>query len=299
MSIESCPSAPPADEYQRRICRAVDYINEHLSKSLTVAEIASAAPFSSFHFQRLFRAMLGESVGEFMRRVRLETAARRLKLVPNQDITGLAIELGFSSSQNFAKAFKKHFDATPSQYRDRNVKPPKLMPSESNLLDLASEKEALNYDVRVVVREPSKVAYIRHFGSYQDPDVQNAFDRPETWAVAREIHTGDFLGIPWDDTEITPEQKCRFDACVTVPADAWFGKGINCQTIVGGKFACLRCEIVNNNFELPWNLLLAHWLPDSGFQPSDGPRFERYHSDGSQDAEGKWDIEVCLPIKPL
>lgn len=165
--------------------------------------------------------------------------------------------------------------------------------------DHVCENGTGNYVVSVVNRKPSKVAYFRHFGSYQDPDVQAAFNRLEAWARTREIDTGEFIGIPWDDAEITPDQKCRFDACVTVSDDAWFGKGVNCQTIVGGKFACLRCEIVNNDFELPWNLLLAHWLPKSGFQPSDGPRFERYHSDGSQNPDGRWDIEVCLPVKPL
>jgi AraC family transcriptional regulator len=288
-----------SDEYRRRICRAVDYINEHLSENLSVAEIASAAPFSSFHFQRLFRAVLGESVGEFTRRIRLETAARRLKLVPSQDITGLAMELGFSSSQNFAKAFKKHFEATPSQYRDQSETVPESMAAKNELIDRIRENRGSNFEVSIVTLKPCRVAYIRHFGSYRDPDVQVAFDRLEAWARAREVDSGEFLGIPWDDAEITPDQKCRFDACITVADDAWFGKGVNCQTILGGKFACLRCEIANNDFERPWNLLLAHWLPDSGFQPSDGPRFERYHSDGSRDAEGKWDIEVCLPVKPL
>jgi AraC family transcriptional regulator len=277
----------------------VDYINGHKNENLSVAEIASAAPFSPFHFQRLFRAMLGESVGEFTRRIRLEAAARRLKLVPSQDITGLAIELGFSSSQNFAKAFKKHFDVAPSQYRDSLTSLPKQTSAEEVLANIVPNKERCRDEVSVVVREPTKVAYLRHFGSYNDPEVQVAFEQLETWAHARDLGDREFVGIPWDDAEITPNQKCRFDACVAIAEDAWFGKGVNYQTIPGGKYASLRCEIVHNNFESPWNVLLGQWLPSSGFQPSDGPRFERYHSDGSRDPQGKWDIEVCLPVKPL
>jgi AraC family transcriptional regulator len=91
-----------------------------LAAATTVAEIAAAALFSVFQFQRLFRAIVGESVAEFTRRIRLETAARRLVFWPQEDITSLAMELGFSSSQNFAKAFKSHFRISPTQYREQH-----------------------------------------------------------------------------------------------------------------------------------------------------------------------------------
>lgn len=66
-------------EYDRRICRAIDYIHSHFREEMTIDTIAKSAAFSKFHFQRLFRATTGESVAEFVRRLRLETAARRLE----------------------------------------------------------------------------------------------------------------------------------------------------------------------------------------------------------------------------
>ena len=85
-------------EYGPRICRAIDFINAHLAEGPSVAQIVRAAPFSSFHFQRLFRVIVGETVAEFTRRLRLETAARHLRHRREGDITALAFELGFSSS---------------------------------------------------------------------------------------------------------------------------------------------------------------------------------------------------------
>ena len=70
-------------EYQRRINRAQDYIEQHLGTPLTLAEIARAACFSPYHFHRLYTALTGEPLHAFIRRVRLERAANLLRITPS------------------------------------------------------------------------------------------------------------------------------------------------------------------------------------------------------------------------
>ena len=247
-----------ADEYRRRISRAIDYINVHLADNPSVAQIAAAAPFSSFHFQRLFRAYVGESVAQFTRRLRLEAAARRLAFAKVTDITELSMELGFSSSQNFAKAFRKHFGVSPSAYRDEKnpaVRDTERAPQSSAVPD-------------VVVRSIAsmRVAYLRHLGSYDAPGIQSAFDQLQRWAEARELHSEDcYLGIPWDEATITPDDRCRFDACLIVEADAHYGSGVNLQNIPAGRYATHRAEIECDNFDGPWSDLMRNWLPAGMF----------------------------------
>ena len=290
-------------EYHQRICRAVDYINAHLAESPTVAEIAAAAPFSSFHFQRLFRALLGETVAEFTRRVRLETAARHLIFRPTEEVTEVAIDLGFSSSQNFAKAFKQHFGVSPTQYRERAGEN-QLTVSHGNeraaIPSLVNRDGDANLAVSVRDLPATRVAYQRHFGSYNEPGVQTAFDELQRWAEARQLNrNGEYLGIPWDDADVTPLERCRFDACLRIGADVWTGTGVNTQTIPAGRYAVYRCHITANDFDTPWTQLMQIWLPSSGYQPADGPRFERYLSDGNGDPEGRWELEICLPVAPI
>jgi AraC family transcriptional regulator len=62
-------------EYGRRICQAMNFIETHLEENPSLEEIARAASFSKFHFHRIFKGVTGESVGEFTRRLRLEKAA--------------------------------------------------------------------------------------------------------------------------------------------------------------------------------------------------------------------------------
>lgn len=297
-------------EYQRRICRAIDFINAHLAESPSVTEIARAAPFSSFHFQRLFRAVIGETVAEFTRRLRLETAARHLRYRHGVDITELAFELGFSSSQNFAKAFKKQFGMSASRYREElrdGSKETSLSPpawghglEQVGLPSSAIHGKSIESSVEVRSVPAYRVVYRRHFGAYNDPGVQAAFDDLVRWAKPRGFDLLErYLGIPWDDADVTTENKCRFDACVMIPGDVRLERSLNTQTIPKGRYAVFCCEVVANDFDLPWTTLMRDWLPGSGFQPADGPRFEKYLTDGGHDPEGCWQMEVCLPVKPL
>ncbi|MEM6980447.1 MAG: AraC family transcriptional regulator [Planctomycetota bacterium] len=293
-------------EYEIRVCRAIDFINANLAQSPSVEEIAAAAMFSPFHFQRLFRAIVGESVAQFTRRIRLDTAARKLASGVTIEITDLAFELGFSSSQNFAKAFRKQFGQSPTQFME-DRRPGGLLSDEQYRLSSNSLNFRLSHsdgvqvpDVHVQEMDEQKVAYIRHFGSYNDKGVQSAFDELETFAAVRGYDlNATFIGIPWDDSEITPDDKCRFDAGIVVEQNVHLPQTINRQALPSGKYAVFRTEITGHDFDLPWTTLMRDWLPGSGCQPGDGPRFERYFSDGSLDPQGRWDLQVNLPIRPL
>ncbi len=64
--------------YQNRIDRVVDHIQANLASDLSVKQLSKIACFSEFHFSRVFRKHMGESVYQFIRRLRLEKAAELL-----------------------------------------------------------------------------------------------------------------------------------------------------------------------------------------------------------------------------
>ena len=106
-------------DYRKPVFKAMDYISHHLDDNPGLDEVAAAAAISTFHFHRIFKTMVGETIAGFTRRLRMERAARRLLASPKSDITTLALAAGFSSSQNFAKAFRLHFAMSPSEYRQQ------------------------------------------------------------------------------------------------------------------------------------------------------------------------------------
>ena len=65
-------------EYERRMHKVLEHIDRHLDEPLDLAALAEVAHFSPFHFHRLFAAWMGETLGDYLRRRRVELAAMRL-----------------------------------------------------------------------------------------------------------------------------------------------------------------------------------------------------------------------------
>src|SRR5262245_42664629 len=91
------------DDYELRLLQAQQLLERRLDEPLTPDELAQAASFSLHHFHRIFRAQLGESVMQRVRRLRLERAARKLR-GSEQRILELALEAGYESHEAFTRA---------------------------------------------------------------------------------------------------------------------------------------------------------------------------------------------------
>src|SRR5688572_4447608 len=102
--------------YKERLLRVLVYIQQHLDEAIELDDLARVAHFSPYHFHRLFRGMVGESVMEHIRRLRLERAAHRLKL-SDQPVTQIAFDAGYETHEAFTRAFRAMFDESPSQFR--------------------------------------------------------------------------------------------------------------------------------------------------------------------------------------
>lgn len=103
-------------DYIDRVGFALHYIEEHLSEELALEDIAFQAHSSLFWFHRVFASLLGDSLGEYLRKRRLNRAAEEL-VTSKQRIIEIAFKYGFSSHEAFTRAFSRYFGITPSQYR--------------------------------------------------------------------------------------------------------------------------------------------------------------------------------------
>lgn len=92
------------------------YIRKNISEPLDRETLAGVAGFSIPHFHRVFSAHVGESAIRFVRRMRLERAARKLRMGA-VDITEVALAAGYDTHSAFSKAFKHQFGMNPSEFR--------------------------------------------------------------------------------------------------------------------------------------------------------------------------------------
>jgi len=297
-----------AMDYKRRVCSAMNFISRNLGRDLSLEEIAATASFSMFHFHRIFKAVVGETVAGFTRRLRLEAAANHLLAHPHTDITSIALDAGFSTSQNFATAFRQQFDMTPTDYRKskmaNTVSKEQDAPSLHTVYDPDTAfGSSTNNERRVTMEAEVKempelhVAYVRKIGPYGKETCEQAFCELMQWAGPRGyVGSGPMLGVYWDNPEVTPPEKCRVDACVGVPEGTATEGSVALQTISGGPYGVCHFELTADNFQQAWEDAFA-WIVSTGQECDDKPCYEVYHNNAAEHPEGKWIFDICIPLK--
>lgn len=103
-------------DYRKALEQAVMYIESHLGDDIKVEMVAKAAGYSYCHLNRQFTAILGESVGSYIKKRRLADAAKKL-LYTDRKIIDIAMENGFESAEAFSRAFKAVYKTSPQIYR--------------------------------------------------------------------------------------------------------------------------------------------------------------------------------------
>jgi AraC family transcriptional regulator len=110
-----------AQEYQKRINKALTYIRDNLDKPLLLSEVSREACFSEFHFHRIFSALMRETLGEYVTRKKLERAAMKLAYAPALKVSTIAEEYGYASVSSFSKAFNEWFGCRPTEFKKSNA----------------------------------------------------------------------------------------------------------------------------------------------------------------------------------
>lgn len=280
--------------------RVLEHIDRHLDEQLDLETLAAVANFSSFHFHRLFTAWMGETLGEYMRRRRLEIAAQRLVAQPRLPVLQVALSVGFGSTEAFARAFKGRFGTTPTGWRAGQVSNRDQSKSKA---DQDTEPPARNHGrmkVTIVDRQPTPVAYLRHVGPYGKSVSEFWMHRVDPWMETNGLYGRPRYGISHDDPGITAAEKLRYDAAVEVP-EGFAGTGDYQKTVIpGGKYAVGRFRGSDLAVGEAWSWMLREWLPASGMQLDSRPFFEHYPVDADYDGKtGDFDCEICLPVTPL
>lgn len=100
------------------ISRAIDYMEEHLTEDLDIQTIAGEACVSGFYFQKIFCALCGFTVGEYIRNRRLTLAAQELSSGKAR-VLDVALKYGYDSPDSFPRAFTRFHGVSPSAAREK------------------------------------------------------------------------------------------------------------------------------------------------------------------------------------
>ncbi|MDR2977540.1 MAG: AraC family transcriptional regulator [Streptococcaceae bacterium] len=163
-------------DYRTALESAVIYIENHLGDDIQVEEVARVAGYSYYHLSRQFTAILGESIGSYIKKRRLAEAAKRL-IYSDQKIIDLAMDMSFESSEAFSRAFKLIYNVSPQQYRKNKLDV--LIGSKERLDKGLLDHLARNVTVhpKIVELPEIKVAGLRGETTLRDLKLRELWDK--------------------------------------------------------------------------------------------------------------------------
>ena len=291
--------------YSERILQVLVHIQQHLDDPLPLDELARVACFSPFHFHRIFKGLVGEPVKEHIRRLRLERAVYRIK-ENGQSILDIALDAGYETHESFTRAFRAMFNAAPSEIR-RNHRAV-LDAKAASGVHYQPEGKAPDFnpitgggmamDVRIKKVEPMRVAFMRHIGPYIE--CGETWGKLCAWAGPKGLFGPNttVLGISHDDPEVTPPEKIRYDACITVGEEIQPEGEVGVQVIPGGDYAVITHKGPYEKLLETYQKLFGEWAPQSGRVVKQAACFEIYRNDPMKTAPEDLITDVYVALEP-
>ena len=231
--------------------QSIDFIEKNLASSLEIEDIAQIAALSPFYYQRIFGALCGMTVGEYIRARRMTMAALELSST-DEKVIDVAMKYGYDSPDSFAKTFQRFHGISPSKAREAGASLRSLAPLHIKI----SLEGGKMLDYRIVEKAPFTVMGIkRRFNS--DTCYQEI---PKFW---NEL-AADMRGL-----------KGMFGVCLDMDGkdfDYWIAdnyvpwedipEGCEWTVIPGGMWAQFKCKgPLPNSLQSVNTQIWSEWLP--------------------------------------
>lgn len=281
--------------YYYKIQKAIDFIELNLKEDIDIFSVVEMSHFSVTHFYRIFQAMVGDSVKNYIQKRRLSNIATEL-VISNKRLIDVAFEYGYNSQEVFTRAFTKAFSITPGRYhaqKSKIVLYEKINVYERMLVNLEKSiflepKIILDKEYKLIgmkeILKPGSEAIINLWNNFisKKSEVKNI--------VAHDI----VLGICEYMPNITDESEFSYFAGVEVTDFCDVPNKMLCKTITNSKYAVFTHKDPLTKLKDTYNFIYGVWLPQSGYELAELDTIELY--DGRSDATAS-EFDIHIPLK--
>mgnify|MGYP001096346425 CR=1 FL=1 len=273
-----------------RVAQAMRLLEEQMTDSIDHVAIAAQVGLSRYRLHHLFLEETGETPGGYLRRIRVDLAAMRLRWT-RETVGEVAHGLGYASQGSFNRAFADRFGTSPSRFRKDHEHWPHWPTAH-----LA--------DRRVTVHERESLTCFarRYFGPLAEIEAkwQDFLGRlPDRFAAAP---TALFIGCTYDDPRFTPASQIRYDCCITglpaMSAGVVEGTGLHLQSTRPGLYAALEhrgdySETIGSSY----SMILDNWASQTNrYTMADDPALEVYRVPPGRAQPGELACSILVPL---
>lgn len=290
--------------YAARMLKVLNHIQNHLDEALDLEQLAGLAHFSVSHFHRVFKGMIGETIMDHVRRIRLERAYIELARTQSP-VTGVAFDAGYEALEAFSRAFRKTFGLSPTECRAQGwtqrfpEAPSGVHYGAGEIVEfILNETGAAVMNVRIETLAEIRIASVRQTGPYME-SADRAWKLLCGWAGPKGLMTPRTLiiGISHDDPQVTAPEELRYDAAISLEADVEVTPPVVLGSLPGGEYAIFTHQGPYAGLEDTYKTIMGQWVPSSNREFRDTPWFEVYRNDPASTPPAQLITEIHIPLK--
>lgn len=227
--------------YYERIQKSIDYIEANLENEIDLNEACREAFMSLSNFYRMFFALVGYSVKEYIRHRRISLAAEDL-IRKELSVMDAAMKYGYESQDAFSRAFKRITGFLPSEFKkNKQSFSFEGMDIMEKYFEIQDQKLLKKYpDIKVLKElEPIRVAYCNYYGL--DPE-SHAFRMMKEWLKITGFNIEEpgirIFGYNNPNPTSMEQKEYGYEVCVTIgDADVKESEFVKIKVLEGGLYA--------------------------------------------------------------
>ena len=278
---------------------AINYIEDNITEELDINDIAARAACSAFYFQRIFGALCGFTLGEYIRSRKLSLAGNDI-VSTDEKVIDIAMKYGYSSPDSFTRAFALFHGITPTEARQSKAG----LRSFSRLRVQIILKGGNTMEYKIIEKEAFTV--LEKVEHHTVAGAQNLNTIPEFWGRAAKegvIDTllsyasdkGLLLGTCYGNGH-TDSEEFDYGIAVECSPEAAAPEGYRVNTIPARKWVVAECTgAMPDAIQKLWHELCAEFFPTSGYKPTYEMDIEAY-PDGDMTSPD-YKSQIWIPIE--
>ena len=281
------------------IQKAIDYIEENLTETISLERVAQEAYSSSFHFQRIFSIICGFTLGDYIRFRRLSLAGRELA-EQNSKVIDVALKYGYDTPESFTRAFTRFHGVSP-----RDVKNGALLKSFRRLSVKLTLDGGTTMNYRIEKTEAFNVLMRKKI--YPKNFELTGCEIPKFWGMChadgtipklvKQIPDGDVFGLMGLSLYSRETENFTYGIGVSTETAETDNADLCVETIPAHTYVVFTCKgKMPEAFKNLYNYVVTEFFPTSEYQPC-GVEIEAYPSDNVQDPNYTCELWIAVEKK--
>ncbi|MEQ6124030.1 AraC family transcriptional regulator [Pseudotenacibaculum sp. MALMAid0570] len=277
-----------------RYKKLTSYIDKYFKEDIDIKKIEEICHYSYRNINRIFLALHNETIGKYIKRIRLEKAAQYLKF-SNSKIADIAFQVGFENAPAFNKAFKSKFNCTPKDFRNSAE-------ANRNIIKTAFDINAKPLEFSIEFLRDFDFLYLEYRGIFSDNiAVEKTWEELLHYCEKENLISSNtiFLAELLDDNEICDSIHFRYNCAINLDRPNEIEpKGLfKVKKHKRQKYAKFKHIGAYEKSHETYNKIYGYWLTDVQLEFADKPSIEKYPSFFKAIPEEQQVIEIYIPVQ--